>query len=70
MNSKKVDTMRIQVNLSRDMVRRIDAIAQNIGVNRSAYLATMIGQQVAATEQVMSAARDVLGEAAKKSLKE
>lgn len=35
--------MRVQVNLSDEMVSKVDSIAKNIGVTRSALLAVWIG---------------------------
>lgn len=57
---KKVETTKVQVSLSNDMVARIDRIAETIGVSRSAYLATVIGQVITAQEQSMNALPDLL----------
>lgn len=38
--------MRIMVNLSDEMVRKVDKLAESIGVNRSAFCAMMIGNGV------------------------
>lgn len=43
--------MRVQVNLSDNMVKRIDTIAENVGVSRSALCATIIGQYVMGIEK-------------------
>lgn len=48
---KKMDTTRVQVTLSNDMLARIDALAEKYGVNRSAFLAIIIGQTVTSTEK-------------------
>lgn len=57
---KKVETTKVQVSLSNDMVARIDCIAETIGVSRSAYLATVIGQVITAQEQTMNAIPELL----------
>lgn len=38
--------MRVMVNLSDEMVRKIDTLAGSLGVNRSAFCAMMIGSGV------------------------
>lgn len=57
---KKIETTKVQVSLSNDMVARIDRIAETIGVSRSAYLATVIGQVITTQEQTMNALPDLL----------
>lgn len=57
---KKLETTKVQVTLANDMVARIDRIAETIGVSRSAYLATVIGQVITTQEQAMSALPDLL----------
>ena len=42
--------MRVQVNLSDDMVNRVDRIAKDYGVSRSALISTFVGQMVNNTE--------------------
>lgn len=43
--------MRIQVALSEEMVKRVDALAESYGVNRSSFCAMLIGQSVNSLEQ-------------------
>lgn len=57
---KKIETTKVQVSLSNDMVARIDRIAEAIGVSRSAYLATVIGQVITTQEQTMNALPDLI----------
>lgn len=38
--------MRVQVNLSDEMVEKVDAYAAKMGVNRSALCAVLIGQGI------------------------
>lgn len=38
--------MRIQVNLSDNMVKRVDAMAEDMGVSRSALCSTIIGNYI------------------------
>lgn len=45
--------MRVQVNLSDEMVERVDAYASKIGVNRSALCAVLVGQGVMAFDKSM-----------------
>lgn len=46
--------MRIQVNVSDEMVKRIDVIASLLGVSRSAMCAVFIGQGVVSYEKASS----------------
>ena len=57
--------MKVQVNISDDMVARIDEIAKTYGVSRSALCSVFIGQAVASTEKVF----DVVSEAGKSVIK-
>lgn len=57
---KSIPTTKVQVTLNNDMVARIDHIAESIGVSRSAYLATVIGQVIVAQEQTMNLVPDIL----------
>lgn len=43
--------MKVQVLMSDELVKRVDAIANSFGVSRSAYCAMLIGQGVLATER-------------------
>lgn len=38
--------MRIQINLSEEMIREVDAYAKKMGVSRSAFCSMMVGQGV------------------------
>lgn len=38
--------MRIQVNLSDNMVKKVDALAEDMGISRSAFCSFIIGQYV------------------------
>ena len=44
--------MRIQVNLSEEMVQRVDAYAKMMGVSRSAFCSMMVGQSVMNLDKV------------------
>jgi len=55
--------MRIQVNLSDDMVKRVDMIAKTYGVTRSGLLATLIGQAVTQTEAGLKLAKNLVEDA-------
>lgn len=57
--------MKVQVNISDDMVARIDEIAKTYGVSRSALCSVFIGQAVASTEKAF----DVVSEAGKSVIK-
>lgn len=52
--------MRIQVNVSDEMVKRIDEIASLLGVSRSAMCAFFVGQGVFSYEKVLSVTDDTL----------
>ena len=52
--------MRVQVNLSKEMIERIDKIASLYGVTRSGLLATFIGQQVTQVEMGQTLASNLL----------
>lgn len=45
--------MRVQVNLSEEMVEAIDVYAKKMGVSRSAFCSVMIGQGVMGYNQSM-----------------
>lgn len=51
--------MRIQVNLSEEMIRRVDKIAELYGVTRSGLLSTFIGQQVTQIEMSQNIASNL-----------
>lgn len=57
---KSIPTTKVQVTLNNDMVARIDRLAESIGVSRSAYLATVIGQVIVAQEQTMNLVPDII----------
>lgn len=42
--------MKVQVNLSDEMVSRVDVVAKNIGMSRSAICAYFIGQGISQIE--------------------
>lgn len=46
--------MRVQVNLSDNMVERVDNLAKNYGVSRSSLCSMAIGQFVMGVEQSIS----------------
>lgn len=52
--------MRVQVNLSDEMIKRVDAIANLYGVTRSGLLATFIGQQVTQIEMGQNLANNLI----------
>ena len=52
--------MRVQVNLSNEMIERVDKIAKLYGVTRSGLLATFIGQQVTQVEMGQSLANNLV----------
>lgn len=49
-NVRGGDTMRVQVNLNDDLVKRIDEYAAAIGLSRSAVCAMWIGQAALSTD--------------------
>lgn len=56
-------TRKTYISLTSDMVARVDKIATYYGVTRSAYLAMIIGQTVAASEKALEAIPDVMDKA-------
>lgn len=56
-------TRKTYISLTPDMVARVDKIATYYGVTRSAYLAMIIGQTVAASEKALEAIPDVMDKA-------
>lgn len=50
--------MRVQVNLSDNMVSRIDKIADEMGLTRSALCSTFIGQSVMSFEKTFTVLQD------------
>lgn len=62
--------MRIQVQLSEQMVERIDKIAELYGVNRSAFCAMIIGQSVSSLEQASSIVQSAVEKGVKNATKE
>lgn len=60
--------MRVQVNLSDKMVERIDKIAEEMGLSRSATCNMFIGQGVNSYEKANSIMADVPKEAIVKAL--
>lgn len=62
--------MRIQVQLSDQMVERIDKIAESYGVNRSAFCAMIIGQSVNSLEQASTIVQSAVEKGMKNATKE
>lgn len=52
--------MRIQVSVSDEMVSKIDALAKQLGVSRSAFCSVLIGQSVMNFENSMKIITDKL----------
>lgn len=52
--------MRVQVNLEDGMVKRVDTIAKEYGVSRSALCSVFIGQMVNNTEKGFDMAKSIL----------
>lgn len=48
--------MKVQVNLSEEMVERVDAQAKSIGLSRSGLCAVAIGQYIANCDNALSIA--------------
>lgn len=61
--------MRIQVNLSDEIVSQIDAYAKSIGVPRSSLLSVWIGQIVQGTNMVMQASEERMKEVLENEIK-
>lgn len=62
--------MRVQVNLSDEMVAKVDAYAAKMGVNRSALCAVLVGQGIMGYDKTFEIADSVglkLTEEAKKT---
>ena len=65
--------MRVQVNLSDEMVGKIDEFAKKVGVSRSAFCSMLIGQGCLSYEKAFDIANnmsDVLRDTLKTSLKD
>lgn len=62
--------LKLQVSVSDDLGRRIDAVAEKYGCTRSALCSVLLGQSIAAAEKAFSVADDLaekmLAEDAKK----
>lgn len=52
--------MRIQVIMSDDMVKKVDAYAEQIGVSRSSLCATLIGQGIMGFDKAYQIVNDNL----------
>lgn len=52
--------MRIQVNVSDEMVKRIDEVASLLGVSRSALCSVFVGQGVFSFEKALSVTEGTL----------
>ena len=52
--------MRIQVIISDDMVKKVDAYAERIGVSRSSLCATLIGQGIMGFDRAYQIVNDNL----------
>jgi len=48
------DYMKVQVNISDDMVEKIDSLANKMGVSRSSLCAMAVGQYILSFEKSMS----------------
>lgn len=62
--------MRIQVSVSDQMVERLDKIAAEMGVSRSALCSTFIGQAVLAHEKTYTMVQDTLAAMGAAALKQ
>lgn len=65
--------MRLQINISDDMVKQIDFYAKEMGVSRSALCATFIGQCIMSYNTSYGVLKDVgekIADASIKSIKE
>lgn len=51
---KEALKLKVQVNLSEELVEKIDGIAKSLGVSRSALCGVWIGQAVFSTEKAQS----------------
>ena len=51
--------MRVQVNLSDNMVKRVDVLAEDMGVSRSAFCSFVIGQYVQNYEKSVDVLKSV-----------
>lgn len=51
--------MRVQVNLSENMVKRVDVLAEDMGVSRSAFCSFVIGQYVQNYEKSVDVLKSV-----------
>lgn len=61
--------MRVQVNLSDEMVKKVDSYASRLGVSRSALCSVMIGNGVLSYDKAMDVI-DSVGDALKNSERE
>jgi len=52
--------MRIQINLSDNMVKKVDLLADNYGVSRSALCSTIIGQYVYGVDTAVNALSEAI----------
>lgn len=52
--------MRIQINLSEDMVSKVDSYASRMGVSRSALCSVFIGQGIMSYENAKDATHEVV----------
>ena len=51
--------MRVQINLSDSMVKRVDVLADDMGVSRSAFCSFVIGQYVQNYEKSVEVVKSV-----------
>ena len=58
--------MRIQVNLSDEIISRLDKQAKDIGISRSAYCAVILGQAVAGYDMAVNSLDKSINETFKK----
>lgn len=52
--------MRIQINLSDSMVKKVDSLAESYGVSRSALCSTIIGQYIFSVDTAVNAVNEAV----------
>lgn len=62
--------MRVQVNLSDEMVKKVDGYAKAMGVTRSGLCATLIGQGIMTYDKSMNILENVGNKIGEKIIKE
>lgn len=56
---KEVDVVKVQVNLSDELVARVDEYAKQMGVSRSALCGVWIGQAVISLDNALDISKNV-----------